>query len=87
MALKPNPSQKICNECFRFGGHSWMCSKRQSRVEDTADDLGSLYEAIKEWWKEHKHDTCGGRDEWNVYDTEPDFITKAKGVFGDWEKT
>lgn len=41
---------------------------------------------IKSWWDRHKHDTSGDYGLCNVYDTEPEFVTQAKAVIGDWEK-
>lgn len=41
-----------------------------------------LVNSILEWWEEHQYDTTQGgeeyAEEYNVYDTEPDFVTLAK---------
>jgi hypothetical protein len=39
--------------------------------------------SVKDWWEQHKYDTSGS---WNVYDTDPPFVTIAKDMIGDWEK-
>jgi hypothetical protein len=44
-----------------------------------------LANTIKDWWETHKHDTTGDYGLRNVYDDEPEFVTKAKAVIGDWE--
>lgn len=40
---------------------------------------------IKTWWEQHKFDVTGPYGDYNVYDTEPEFVTLAKKVLGDWE--
>ncbi|MFC3216474.1 MULTISPECIES: hypothetical protein [Sphingomonadaceae] len=45
-----------------------------------------LANCIKDWWQQHKFDTTGERGEWNLYDDEPEFVTMAKRIIGDWEK-
>lgn len=41
--------------------------------------------AIKKWWDDARHLTSGSFGEHNVFATEPEFVTKAKQVIGDWE--
>lgn len=38
----------------------------------------SLCDSVLEWWEEHRHDATGDYGEYNVYDEEPEFVTKAK---------
>ncbi|WP_199032707.1 hypothetical protein [Ralstonia sp. ASV6] len=48
----------------------------------------SLAESIKSWWEDHKSDTASdGSGDWvNVFNDEPEFVTQAKLVLGDWEQ-
>lgn len=46
-----------------------------------------LANCIKDWWEDHKYDVTGERGEWNLYDDEPKFVTMAKAIIGDWERT
>jgi hypothetical protein len=39
--------------------------------------MDELIKAVLEWWDEHQCDTTGYRDEWNVYDDEPEFVKIA----------
>lgn len=59
-------------------------------VAETDKKYIELAEAVKTWWEAHKFDvTVGGGEEYeeyNVFDDEPDFVTKAKEIIGDWEK-
>jgi hypothetical protein len=41
--------------------------------------------AIKKWWDGARYLTSGSYGEHNVFDTEPEFVTKAKQVIGDWD--
>jgi len=50
-----------------------------------ADKARELAESIKDWWKVHKYDVTGDHGERNVYDDEPEFVSKAKEIIGDWE--
>lgn len=57
-------------------------------MADRASDANKareLAQSIKDWWEAHKYDTTGDYGEWNVYDEEPDFVSKAKEILGDWE--
>ena len=47
--------------------------------------------AVKTWWEEHKCDTYPITDgeyaeDYNTFDKEPEFVTAAKTIIGDWEK-
>ena len=49
------------------------------------DKAVELAELVKVWWEKHKYDVYGEFDYINVYDDEPEFITMAKEIIGDWE--
>jgi hypothetical protein len=51
----------------------------------TLPSLAEMATTIKNWWEAHKYDTRGPSDERNVFDAEPQFVTMAKAVIGDWE--
>jgi hypothetical protein len=53
-----------------------------AKITPTALEMANT---IKAWWEKHKHDTSGDYGLRNVYDTEPEFVTQAKAVIGDWE--
>lgn len=58
-------------------------SENDKAWSELNDGLGvSLALAVKNWWEEHKYDTCGS---WNVYDVDPPFVQIAKKLIGDWE--
>ncbi len=42
--------------------------------------MEKIIKSILEWWKEHESDTemGGDEDEYNVYESEPEFVTLAK---------
>ncbi len=42
--------------------------------------------AIKAWWTEARFLTSGTYGEHNVFNSEPEFVTQAKQVLGDWEE-
>lgn len=44
----------------------------------------ALAESVKKWWEAHRYDTTGPRGDRNVFDSEPEFVTKAKSIIGDW---
>lgn len=46
-----------------------------------------LAESVKVWWETHKYDVEGDYGEYNVYNSEPDFVIKAKKIIGNWEVT
>lgn len=50
------------------------------------EDIVELANLVKEWWKQHEYDTTGDYGEYNVYNYEPKFVTKAKEIIGDWDK-
>lgn len=44
----------------------------------TPDDVKKLVSYILDWWKEHEYDTTGDYGEYNVYNSDPSFVTKAQ---------
>ena len=50
------------------------------------DKTKELANAVKDWWEQHKYDVTGEHGDWNVFDEEPEFVTKAKEMLWDWEK-
>lgn len=51
--------------------------------------IADLAKLIKEWWESHKYDTYpdGEGGEYNTFDNEPEFVSKAKEIIGDWDNT
>jgi len=54
----------------------------------TKPTVESLAQSIRTWWEEHKTDSASdGNGDWiNVFNDEPEFVTQAKLVIGDWEE-
>ncbi len=40
-----------------------------------------LVDAVLEWWEQHEYDSSGcGMDEFNVYESDPEFVAIAKKI-------
>ena len=45
-----------------------------------------LAEEAVAWWEQHQYDTTGPYGEYNVYDSEPGFVTRAREIIVDYEE-
>ena len=54
-------------------------SEANAKLISAAPDLLDACESVLEWWNEHQYDTTY-YGEYNLYDHEPKFVTKAKAA-------
>jgi hypothetical protein len=51
-----------------------------ARLIAAAPDLFKTVCLVMDWWSVHQYDTTGEHDEYNLFDTEPPFVTEARSV-------
>jgi hypothetical protein len=73
-----------CDGYCLYDDAKQLLEDETTEIQETSDK--QLAESVKNWWEEHKTDANGINDEYNVYDDEPECVTKAKEIIGDWEK-